>query len=223
MTRKGWLRLGGMVVLVVAIGFGISLRDRIDPGDIQRWVDGAGLWAPLLFMLGYAVSAILFIPGTVFTLAGGALFGPVWGTLYNLTGATAGAVCAFLVARYLAADWVAAKTGGRLRRVIDGVEREGWRFVAFTRLVPIFPFNALNYAFGLTRVPLLHYFLATFVCMAPGAAAYTYIGFVGREALAGGGDLIRKGLLALALLAVAIFLPNMVKRWRRRKARPETS
>ncbi|HKJ75852.1 MAG TPA: TVP38/TMEM64 family protein [Gammaproteobacteria bacterium] len=222
MTRNGWLRLGGVALLAVAIGFGISLRGRIDPSDIQRWVDGAGLWAPLFFMLGYAVSAVLFIPGTVFTLAGGALFGPIWGTLYNLTGATVGAVCAFLVARYLAADWVAAKTGGRLRRVIDGVEREGWRFVAFTRLVPVFPFNVLNYAFGLTRVPLLHYFLATFICMAPGAAAYTYIGFVGREALAGGGDLIRKGLLALALLAVAVFLPNMVKRWRRRKSRPET-
>lgn len=220
MRRSTGIRIGAAAVLLIAIAVAVSQRGRIDPADIQAWVDGAGLLAPLLFMLGYAVSAVLFIPGTVFTLAGGALFGPVLGTAYNLTGATIGAVAAFLVARYLAGDWVARKTGGRLRQVIDGVEREGWRFVAFTRLVPIFPFNLLNYAFGLTRIPLLHYFLATYVCMLPGAAAYTYIGYAGREALAGGGDLIRKGLLALALLAVAVFLPSLIKRWRHRKDLP---
>ncbi|WP_338063196.1 TVP38/TMEM64 family protein [endosymbiont of Riftia pachyptila] len=82
------------------------------------------------------------------TLAGGALFGPVLGTFYNLTGATIGAVLAFLIARFFTSNWVEQKTGGHLKRLKEGVENEGWRFVAFVRLVPLFPFNLLNYAVG---------------------------------------------------------------------------
>ena len=104
----------------------------------------AGPVAPLLFILIYALATVLFLPGSVLTLAGGALFGPVLGTLYNLTGATLGATLAFLIARYLAADWVADKTGGRVKQLINGVEAEGWRFVAFVRLVPLFPFNLIS-------------------------------------------------------------------------------
>ncbi|HHO67741.1 MAG TPA: sulfurtransferase, partial [Gammaproteobacteria bacterium] len=136
------------------------------------------------------------------------------GTLYNLTGATLGATLAFLVARHLASDWVADKTGGRLKQLINGVEGEGWRFVAFVRLVPLFPFNLLNYALGLTRIRLSHYVLATWVFMLPGAVAYTYLGYAGREAVAGGEGLIQKILLAVALLALVAFLPRLIARLR---------
>jgi uncharacterized membrane protein YdjX (TVP38/TMEM64 family)/rhodanese-related sulfurtransferase len=163
----------------------------------------------------YALAAVLFLPGSVLTLAGGALFGPVLGTFYNLTGATLGATLAFLIARYLASDWVAAKTGGRVKQLINGVEGEGWRFVAFVRLVPLFPFNLLNYALGLTRLRLLPYVTATYLFMLPGAIAYTYLGYAGREAVAGGTGMIRKGLLALALLAVVTFLPRLIATLRR--------
>jgi uncharacterized membrane protein YdjX (TVP38/TMEM64 family)/rhodanese-related sulfurtransferase len=163
----------------------------------------------------YALATVLFLPGSVLTLAGGALFGPVWGTFYNLTGATVGAALAFLVARYLASDSVSRKAGGRMKRLIDGVEKEGWRFVAFTRLVPLFPFNLLNYAFGLTRIRLVHFVIASYVFMLPGAIAYTYLGYAGREAVAGGEGLIQKGLLALALLAVVAFLPRFIRRLRK--------
>jgi uncharacterized membrane protein YdjX (TVP38/TMEM64 family) len=100
---------------------------------------------------------VAFLPGAVFGLAGGALFGPVWGSLWNLIGATLGATLAFLAARYTAGDWVARRTGARLKALVEGVEAEGWRFVAFVRLVPLFPFNLLNYALGLTRIRLDHY------------------------------------------------------------------
>jgi len=159
---------------------------------------------------------VFFLPGSALTLAGGALFGPVWGTLYNLTGATLGATLAFLVARYLASGWVEKKTGGRLKQLKEGVEGEGWRFVAFVRLVPLFPFNLLNYALGLTRIKLSHYVLATYVCMLPGALAYTYLGYAGREAVAGGEGLIQKGMLALALLALVAFLPRLIGRLRQK-------
>jgi len=140
------------------------------------------------------------------------LFGPVLGTLYNLTGATAGALLAFLTARYLASEWVERKTEGRLKQIMDGVESEGWRFVAFVRLVPLFPFNLLNYALGLTRIRLSHYVVASYFCMFPGALAYTYLGYVGREAIKGTEGIIQKGLLAVGLLALVVFIPRFVRR-----------
>ena len=87
-------------------------------------------------------------------------------------------------------------------------------FLAFTRLVPLFPFNLLNYAFGLTRISLRTYILTSFICMAPGTAGYTYLGFAGREALVGGENLIKKGVIALAVFAALVFLPILIRRWR---------
>ena len=178
-------------------------------------MDNAGAAGPAAFVLIYAIATVLFLPGSVLTLAGGALFGPVLGTFLNLTGATLGAALAYLVSRHLASDWVAHKTGGRLKQLVQGVESEGWRFVAFVRLVPLFPFNLLNYALGLTRIPFWHYVLASYVCMLPGAIAYTYLGYAGREAIAGGESLIQKILLGIALLAAVAFLPRLVARLRR--------
>jgi uncharacterized membrane protein YdjX (TVP38/TMEM64 family) len=202
------------LALLAGIGLALAYREQLDAAALEAWVQSAGIAGPLLFMALYAVAAVLFLPGSVLTLAGGALFGPLWGTLWNLTGATLGAALAFLVARYLAADWVQRRAGPRLQRLNDGVAAEGWRFVAFTRLVPLFPFNLLNYALGLTRIPFPAYLLATWVFMLPGALAYTYLGFTGREAVAGGQDLIQKGLIALALLAAAAFLPRLVRKLR---------
>jgi uncharacterized membrane protein YdjX (TVP38/TMEM64 family) len=209
------MRIGLLLMLGAGIAVAVVYRDRLDVAALERWIQEAGIWGPLLFMAVYAVAAVLFLPGTLLTLAGGALFGPVLGTFYNLTGATIGATLAFLIARYLASDWVADKSGGRLKQLINGVESEGWRFVAFTRLVPLFPFNLLNYALGLTRIKLSHYLLATYICMLPGAMAYSYLGYAGREAVSGGEGLIQKVLLALALLAVVAFLPRLISKMRR--------
>ncbi len=215
MTSK-WLRWLLLVLLAAGIVLGFIYRDQFDPAILQQRIEQAGSAGPLLFMAIYALATVLFLPGSVLTLAGGALFGPVWGTLYNLTGATIGATLAFLVARYLASDWVEQKSGGRLKQLKEGVEKEGWRFVAFVRLVPLFPFNLLNYALGLTRIKFLHYLVASYICMLPGAVAYTYLGYAGREAVAGGEGLIQKALLALGLLALVMFLPRFIKQIRGR-------
>lgn len=205
-----------LLALGLAAGIALALlyREHLDVDALAAWIAAAGLAGPLVFMGIYAVATVFFLPGSLLTLAGGALFGPLWGTLYNLAGATLGAGLAFLVARYLAADWVQARAGGILKRLVTGVEAEGWRFVAFTRLVPVFPFNLLNYALGLTRIPFRHYLLATATCMLPGAIAYTWLGYAGREAASGGEALIQKGLIALALLAALAFLPRLVARLR---------
>ncbi|MDX9767822.1 MAG: VTT domain-containing protein [Ectothiorhodospiraceae bacterium] len=214
--RSKFIRIVLALLVIAGIALVVLYREQFSPEAMQQWVDGFGMAGPLVFMLLYAVGTVLFFPGSLLTLAGGALFGPVLGTFYNLTGATLGATLAFLVARYLAADWAERHSGGRLGRLKRGVEDEGWRFVAFVRLVPLFPFNALNYALGLTRIRLWHYVLTSYVCMLPGALAYTYLGYAGREAMAGGEGLIQKGLLALALLAVAMFLPRLIGRLRQK-------
>jgi uncharacterized membrane protein YdjX (TVP38/TMEM64 family)/rhodanese-related sulfurtransferase len=214
--RATVLRLVLVAALVIGIVVAAFYRDRLDLEAIQAWVAHAGVAAPLLFIASYALATVFFLPGSVLTLAGGALFGPILGTLFNLTGATLGATLAFLIARHLGADWVQRRIGGRLARLKSGVEAEGWRFVAFVRLVPLFPFNLLNYALGLTRIRLWHYVAASFVFMLPGAIAYTYLGYAGREAVAGGEGMVQKILLALALLAVVAFLPRFVARLRQR-------
>jgi uncharacterized membrane protein YdjX (TVP38/TMEM64 family) len=207
-------RAGLAILLLAAIAWAILNRQRFDVGAIGPHIADLGAWGPLAYMGLYAAGTVLFLPGSLLGLAGGALFGPLWGAAYTLVGATIGAVLAFLAARYVAADWVAAKAGGRLKQIIGGVEAEGWRFVAFARLVPLFPFNILNYALGLTRIRLAEYALVTVICMAPGTIAYTYLGYAGREALAGGEAMVQKGLIALGLLAVVAFLPRLLRRLR---------
>lgn len=215
MNNKRLIRLLLILGLVAGITLAIVYRDRFDTAVLEAWVNDAGVLAPVVFILIYALATVLFLPGSIITLTGGALFGPVLGTFYNLTGATLGAVLAFLISRYLASDWIAAKAGGRVKQLINGVEGEGWRFVAFVRLVPLFPFNLLNYALGLTRIRFLQYLVATYVFMLPGAIAYTYLGYAGREAISGGEGLIQKILVALALLAVVAFLPRIIGNIRR--------
>jgi uncharacterized membrane protein YdjX (TVP38/TMEM64 family)/rhodanese-related sulfurtransferase len=207
-------RLSLALVLVAMAAWAAFHREQVNAATIDAWLASLGAWAPAGYVMLFALATVAFAPGTIFAVAGGALFGPLWGSLWNLTGATLGATLAFLLARYLAGDWVGRKGGALLKRLIDGVNAEGWRFVAFVRLVPLFPFNLSNYALGLTRIPLHHYFLATVVCMIPGAVAYTWLGYAGREALSGETEAVRYGLLALAVLAAIALLPRLIGRLR---------
>lgn len=218
MNRKLLTRLLLLALVVAGVVLGILYRDRFSREALEAWIGALGIWAPLVYMGVYAVGT-LFVAGAALTLVGGALFGPVWGVLYVLIGSVSGATLAFLLARYLAADWVERHTRGILLQVKEGVEAEGWRFVAFVRLVPLFPFILLNYALGLTRIPVRTYVISSAIFMLPGIAGYVYLGYAGREALLGGEDTLRKVLLAIAVFAALVFLPLLVRRLRGRKAR----
>ena len=215
-TRRVLPRVLLTLLLAAMVGLAIFHHDLINLVTLDAWLVSLGPWAPIAHMILFALGTVAFVPGAVFSLAGGALFGPLWGSLWNLVGATLGATLAFLVARYIAGDWVARKAAGLLKRLIDGVDAEGWRFVAFVRLVPLFPFNLSNYALGLTRIPLWDYVIATIFCMAPGAVAYTWLGHAGRGALSGEANAVRYGLLGLGLLAAIAMLPRMISRLRSR-------
>jgi uncharacterized membrane protein YdjX (TVP38/TMEM64 family) len=206
-----------LLILAAGIGVAVMYRQHISVVAIEQWLGELGWIAPLVFIACYVIATVFFMPGLLVTLAGGALFGPVFGTLYNLTGATIGATLAFLAARYLASDWATRRAGKRLRQLVEGVEREGWRFVAFVRLVPLFPFNLLNYALGLTKIRVSTYAITSFIFMTPGGAAYTYLGYAGREAVAGGEDVIRKILLAIAIVATVAFVSRILLRRRHDK------
>ncbi len=216
--RRLYLRVAAIAIIAAAVVLVARNRQLFEAQTIQNGLKRFGPFGPIAFIAIYAIAAVLFVPGSLLTLAGGAIFGPVFGAVWNLIGATLGATGAFLIARYVAGDWVRRRAGGRLAAIIGGVEQEGWRFVAFVRLVPLFPFNLVNFAFGLTRVSLAEYILASAVCMVPGAIAYTYLGYAGRTVAAGEAGAIRVGIIALALLAVAVFIPRFVRRYRKTDA-----
>ncbi|MFP4600510.1 MAG: TVP38/TMEM64 family protein [Persicimonas sp.] len=210
-------RLVMIVILLAGIGWAVANRDSIDPQLIRQFVDSLGMWGAATFVALYVIAALFFLPGSAMTLAAGALFGAVQGTLLALVGATLGAAAAFVVARYVAGGWVRQKVSGRLETVVKGVEAEGWKFVAFTRLVPIFPYNLLNYAFGLTRIKLGHFTLASFVTMLPGAAAYAYLGHAGQQLAAGTENAIQTAFIALGALAALGLISTVLKRYKKQK------
>ncbi len=213
---KRWLF--ALVILLVVAGVTAStwyFRGSGSVEALETWVARLGIWAPIAFVLLYTVATVGMVPGSILDVTGGALFGPYFGSLLDFTGGCLGAALAFLVARYLAREWVEGRAGPRLQEVMRNVDAEGWKFVAFLRLVPVFPYNVMNYLLGLTRIPFHQYVLATAIFMAPSTIAYTWIGYAGRELIAGETPHIRFALVALGILAALLFLPNFLKRLRR--------
>ena len=153
-------------------------------------VGSLGAWGLFLFVGIYILACVLFLPGSVLTLTGGALFGFIKGAILVSISATLGATCAFLIGRHLARDWVAKKiqANDRFKAMDEAVAREGWKIVGLTRLSPVFPFNLLNYAYGLTRVSLRDYFFASWIGMMPGTILYVYIGSLAGEVAQIGGE-----------------------------------
>jgi uncharacterized membrane protein YdjX (TVP38/TMEM64 family) len=202
-----------LLLAVVAMPY-FHLEQYLDKERLRRFGDSHGLLVPLIYLAVWAV-APLFMPGLPITLAGGVLFGPVWGVVYTAFGATLGAGLVFLVARYLARDWVAAKLAGtRLRSLDDKVARHGWKIVAISRLIPIFSFSLLNYAFGLTRVAFWPYLAATFVCMLPSTIAYVYFSSNILDLFQG---TVSRGLIIGVVLVAVVSLIPVIYRWRKAK------
>ena len=151
-------------------------RDTI--AAFLEWVQRAGPWGALLFGLAYIPAAVLFVPASVLTLGAGFVFGVARGTVIVSLGSTAGAAAAFIVARTVGRNWVAGRMAGYpgLNAIGRAVESEAFKVVLLTRLSPLFPFNLLNYAFGLSSVPFKTYVLASWIGMFPGTLMYIYLG-----------------------------------------------
>ncbi|MGF1535383.1 MAG: TVP38/TMEM64 family protein [Elainellaceae cyanobacterium] len=155
-----------------------------------EWIQGLGPLGGIAFIAIYIVAAVAFLPGSILTLGAGVVFGVVLGSLLVFIGATIGATAAFLVGRYLARGWVAQKIEGneKFKAIDTAVGREGFKIVLLTRLSPVFPFNLLNYAYGLTGVSLKDYVLGC-IGMLPGTIMYVYLGsLAGNLATLGAGE-----------------------------------
>ncbi|MFQ5881485.1 MAG: TVP38/TMEM64 family protein [Candidatus Methylomirabilales bacterium] len=207
--RHDWWRPVTLLVVIVAIlvlakTFGIGERLSV----LREWIEGLGPWGPVVFVFLYSAAVVVAIPGSALTVAAGALFGSVLGVVLVINAATLGASLAFLIARYFARDAVARwlSSNEKFQKLDRLTEEHGAIIVALTRLVPLFPFNLLNYGFGLTRVPFWTYVVWSWLCMLPGTILYV----VGADAFTRGlaegqvpwglvGALIGAGLI-LALL-----------------------
>jgi uncharacterized membrane protein YdjX (TVP38/TMEM64 family) len=190
----------------------------VEINHLLEWIDALGWIGPIVFIAAYVIACVLFIPGSALTLGAGALFGVVRGTILVSIASTLGATAAFLVGRYLARDWVARKIGGndKFAAIDKAVGKEGWKIVGLTRLSPIFPFNLLNYAYGLTNVRLRDYVLASWIGMMPGTVMYVYVGSLARlgvdaaEASTARTTLRIVGLVAT--VAVTLYITRVAKR-----------
>ena len=225
MTRpKFWLKvlLGVLIVIVV----GTILHAINLPALLQtalQWVNGLGPAGVVAFMVIYNLATVLFIPGSLLTLGGGALYGVAWGTVYVVLAATLGATLAFLIGRYFARGWVSQQIQNHpnFQAIDTAVAGEGFKIVLLTRLSPIFPFNLLNYAFGVTQVSLRDYVLGS-VGMIPGTLLYVYIGSLASDlaTLGAASDLSVQAQIAqwvvrilgfLATVAVTVYITRIAR------------
>ena len=216
MSRKTALSLAGLLVFAAALWlararFGFVLDRQRALALLQsvreRW------WAPAAFVGVYALMCALALPGTIPTLAGGAAWGAGWGTLYNVLGSNLGATAAFFVARFLGREWVqrlSARTS--LGRFEEGVEKNGFQVILTMRLIPVFPFNGVNFGAGLSSIRYRDYFLGSLLGMLPATFVYTYFADSLLKGAMEGRSAFGRVALAGLLLAALSFLPRLLSR-----------
>lgn len=214
------------VLALLAVAFLLVFLYFLDVQELFQvalaWISDLGPWGPVFFIVFYILATVLFLPGLIPTMAAGVLFGVIRGTLLVSISSISGATLAFLIGRYLAREWVAAMIRGNQKfEAIDAaVAEEGWKIVGLTRLSPVFPFNLLNYAFGLTQVSLKDYFLASWIGMLPGTVMYVYIGsLAGNLASLGSGERSRTpaewalyGVGLMATVVLTLYLTRIAQR-----------
>ena len=197
---------------------------------VLEWTQGLGVWGPIAVAVFYVAACVLLVPGSIVTLGAGFLFGVVVGTITVSIGSTLGACAAFLVGRTLARDWVAKRVSQapKFAAIDAAVARQGFKIVFLTRLSPVFPFNLLNYAYGLTNVPFWKYALASWIGMLPGTVMYVYLGSAARSLtevaageVSGGGAQRAFFWIGLAATLIVVVLVTRIARKAVREAVPD--
>ncbi|HIJ88812.1 MAG TPA: hypothetical protein HPP97_14235 [Desulfuromonadales bacterium] len=204
-----------IIFLVRASGVG----QYLEPDKLRALFASFGVIAPLIYIAFYTIAPALMLPGLPISIAGATVFGPIWGVVYTIVGATLGACVAFLFARYAARGWVERRlVGSRWSKLDSETAQNGWKAVAFTRLIPLFPFNLLNFAFGLTKIPFLHYAIATFIFMLPGTIAFITFS----SSLLGllKGKVSREFFIGIILIVAVSTMPKLA-RWYKNREKQE--
>jgi len=178
-SNRNIIKFSALIFFVIAIILLFkytSIRSYINATKLQEFIQSFGFWAPLVYIVIYAIAPILMFPGSILSLAGGLAFGPLWGTAYTALGATIGACGAFWVARIMGRGFVEKLAKGKSKTFDDSAAEHGLQIILLLRLVPLFPFNALNYAAGLSKIKFKDYFIGTLIGIIPGTFAYVYLG-----------------------------------------------
>lgn len=223
--KATWMKLviaAAVIVAVVALMQYFGLFQYVSMKNIMNlkaWIDGLGAVGPLVYVLLFIAACLFFLPGLPVAILGGLAFGPVMGTVWASIGSTIGAAAAFLVARYVARDMVEgwAQANPIFKKIDDGVAAQGWRMLMITRLVPVFPFNLQNYAYGITKIGFPTYFLVSWICMLPGAIAFT---FMGGSIVSGEGNL-GKTFMYLGIGAVVFVIISLIPGWIKKRSKLE--
>ncbi len=198
--------IGGYLCLHLSGAF-----SHLNPETLQSWIATFEWWAPLVYMGVYTFLSLLLFPGTVLSLAGGLLFGPYLGTLYTIIGATGGAILSYFIAGKLGKDFVIARLKGRFRELYLNSEKQGFKIIFLLRLIPLFPFDVVNYAAGLTSIRWHHFLAATVLGIAPGTFVYSFLGSTLMDLHS------PKFLLGIGLLVISFFLPLFYLRRKKQK------
>ena len=213
--KKGGFGRIILIVAVIAVVFLLAkhfgLTDRLqDVQAMQLWFQGLGFVGYAVFIVLYVFVAVFMLPAAAFTIIAGITFGSVLGGILSLVGATVGASAAFIVAKYVARDVIVNKFQGNavFKKIEEGVKANGVSFLILTRLVPLFPYNVQNYAYGLTSINLLTFAGVSFITMAPGAFIYAYMA----------GEIVAHGfsvklLVQFAIAGVILFLVSLIPKY----------
>ena len=215
--KKALIKVSALVAFMVtalALVRYTPVKDFLTPEALGRFLGAAGFWAPLVFMIVYAVGVCLFLPGTLLTGLGAAIFGPYWGFLYVWVGAMLGATAAFWIGRTLGREFAASLIGDKLKKYDEAVERNGFATVLYLRLV-YFPFTPMNFGMGLTKVRFWDYFFGTGLGIVVGTFIFTF--FIGtvKEVWASGDWmqlLSLKVFFSVALFIFSLFIPKIIKK-----------
>jgi uncharacterized membrane protein YdjX (TVP38/TMEM64 family) len=166
------------VIVLAVIGVTVFLPVRDWLINALQWTQTLGIWGPVFVAAFYVVACVLFLPGSILTLGAGFLFRVIKGSFIVSVGSTLGACAAFWVGRTIARNWIAGKVAKneKFAAIDEAVAQQGFKIVLLTRLSPVFPFNLLNYAFGLTKISFWKYALASWIGMMPGTVMYVYLG-----------------------------------------------
>jgi len=220
--KRAVIKAALFVVFIIAAVYFIrftSVKEFFTETALSHFLETAGIWAPLLFIFVYAVGVCLFVPGTLLTALGAAIFGSYWGFLYVWIGAMVGSSAAFWIGRTLGREFADSVIGDRLRKYDDAVERNGFATVLYLRLV-YFPFTPMNFGMGLTNVRFWDYFFGTGLGIIVGTFIFTF--FVGtlKEVWAGGhwGQLLSfKVFFSVGLFVFSLFIPKIIKKLKKEK------
>jgi len=212
--------LAAFVLAAIAVARFTPVREYLTADALGRLLASAGVWAPVAYMVVYAVGVCLFLPGTLLTGLGGVIFGPYYGFFYVWIGAMLGAGAAFFIGRTLGREFASSLIGNRLKKYDDAIEQNGFATVLYLRLV-YFPFTPMNFGMGLTKVRFRDYFFGTGLGIIVGTFIFTF--FVGtlKEVWASGnwGELISfKVFFSVGLFIFSFFIPKIIKKFKRDKA-----